>query len=335
MKAYGIYQGSPIATQTFQSEERAMPVATGQDVLVKVQAVSVNPVDTKVRQVTQQKALRILGYDAVGTITAVGESVTDFTVGQRVFYAGSNQRDGSNQEYQLVDERLIAPAPAQLSDADAAAMPLTLLTAYELLFEKFHHPFAKDANRGKTVLIINGAGGVGSVAIQLAKWAGFTVIATAHRPETVAWVQQMGADRVVDHHEALTTQLADVSGRIDAIMILHATEPYFEAAATLVSPLGHVGSIVESRESLPLGLLKDKAASFDWEFMFAKAKYGIDEASQGAILTQLSQLLDAGDLRTTRTETITGISTATLKEAHQRVEAGQMVGKLVLTTPFK
>ena len=334
MKAIGIYQGTDIESQTFTTETRPVPTAQGTDVLVKVQAVSVNPVDTKVRQVTDQTELKVLGYDAVGTVTAVGDQVTAFKVGDRVFYAGSNQRDGANQEYQLVDARLIALAPAKLSDEDAAAMPLTLLTAYELLFEKFHNPFAQGANGQKTVLIINGAGGVGSAAIQLAKWAGFHVIATAHRPETVTWVQQMGADEVIDHHESLTKQLADRQNQIDNIMILHTTEAYFEAAAQLVKPLGHVGSIVESQQALPLGMLKDKAASFDWEFMFAKAKYGVDMTSQGRILAEMAQLLDRGALRSTRTQTIETMTAETLHQGHEIVERGTMIGKLVLKASF-
>lgn len=337
MLGIGITQGAITAQQQrFQTRDLPEPVATDNDVVVSVQATSVNPVDTKIRQTTQQRALKILGYDAVGTITQVGDAVTDFQVGDRVFYAGSNQRPGANAEQQLVDARLISRAPESLTDAEAAALPLTMLTAYELLFEKFHQPFAAGANQGKTVLIINGAGGVGSAAIQLAKWAGFTVITTASRPETIAWVQQLGADQVLDHHQDLLAQLGpDAVNNIDDVMILHNTEPYFKTAAQLVKPLGHVGSIVESRQPLPLGLLKDKAASFDWEFMFAKAKYQVDLASQGAFLGKLAQLVDSGAIRSTLTKTLTEISPATLQEAHALVEGGHMLGKVVLTAPFK
>lgn len=214
-------------------------------------------------------------------------------------------------------------------------MPLTMLTAYELIFEKFQAKFAPNANQGKTILIINGAGGVGSAAIQLAKWAGFKVIATASRPETIAWVNKMGADLVVNHRQNLWEQLGDQYGnQIDDIMILHSTESYFNVAARLVSPLGHVGSIVETAKPVELGQLKDKAASFDWEFMFAKAKYGVQLESQGKILGELAKLLDSGQIITTRAQTINTITTTTLQQAHEQVEANRMVGKLVLSGPF-
>ncbi|KRM11768.1 zinc-binding alcohol dehydrogenase family protein [Paucilactobacillus suebicus] len=334
MKAIGVYQGTDIKSQEFTTADVAQPVPTNLDVLVKINAVSVNPVDTKVRQTTKQRSLKVLGYDAVGTVEALGEQVTDFTVGDRVFYAGSNQRAGSNQEYQLVDSRIIAKAPTKLVDEDAAAMPLTTLTAAELLFEKFNNPFEKDANEGKTVLIINGAGGVGSSAIQLAKWSGFRVIATASRTETVEWVEKMGADQVINHHHDLIKQLPDDLNQIDDIMILNRTESYFATAAKLVAPLGHVGSIVESSQPLPLGLLKDKAASFDWEFMFTKPKYGVKEASQGQLLTKIAALLDSGDIISTRTKTLSNINANNLKKGHQIVESGKMLGKLVIDGPF-
>lgn len=338
MKAIGIYEGITSANeQQFVQIERPKPIPTGYDLLVKVTAVSVNPVDTKVRQATVlQHDLKILGYDAVGIVEAVGSAVQGFQIGERVFYAGSNQRDGSNQEFQLVDSRIVSAAPQQLNDADAAAMPLTMLTAYELIFEKFHAKFAPQANKGKTILIINGAGGVGSVAIQLAKWAGFKVITTASRPKTIAWVNKMGADQVVNHRESLWDQLgAQYANQIDDIMILHSTEDYFDVATKLVRPLGHVGSIVETIKPVKLGKLKDKAASFDWEFMFAKAKYKVDVESQGEILNNLAQLLDEGQITTTRTVTLNSISVETLKQAHKQVETDQMVGKLVVVGPFE
>lgn len=337
MKAIGIYEGAPSAkSQQFAEIELAKPVPTGDDLLVKVSAISVNPVDTKVRQATAvQSQLKILGYDAVGIIDSVGPKVTEYHRGDRVFYAGTNQRSGSNQEFQLVDARLVSLAPQKLSDADAAAMPLTMLTAYELIFEKFQAKFGPQANLDRTMLIINGAGGVGSSAIQLAKWAGFKVIATASRPETVEWVTKMGADLVVNHHHDLWQQLGDqYADKIDDIMILHSTENYFDVAARLVRPLGHVGSIVETSKPVALGKLKDKAASFDWEFMFAKAKYEIEVESQGMILAKLAKLLDSGAVASTRTQTINSISTTTLQQAHEQVEANKMVGKLVLVGPF-
>lgn len=332
MKVVGFKNGGELTPQTFQEFDLDLPVPTDHDVLVHVSAVSVNPVDTKVRRATgTADPAKILGYDAVGTVTEIGSAVENFSEGDRVYYAGSNQRAGSNQEYQLVDERIISLAPSNLTDAEAAALPLTLLTAYEMIFEKFGARFKQNGNPDRRILIVNGAGGVGSVAIQLARWSGMEVITTASRSESVDWVKGLGADIVLDHHQDLASQLpADYVNNIDYVMILHDTEPYFETAAQLIKPLGHVGSIVETSEPVALGLLKDKAASFDWEFMFAKAKYGVDMASQGEALRQLADLLDQGLLKTTRTKTINGLTADSLYQAHQLVESGRMVGKVVI-----
>lgn len=332
MKAVGFYEGGALTAQTFNDLKVETPIATNRDILVEISAVSVNPVDTKIRQATKTVTdPKILGFDAVGKVVSIGSEVKNFNVGDRVYYAGSNQRAGSNQDYQLVDERLVSLAPQKLLDEQVAAMPLTMLTAYEMLFEKFQLTFAKNGNSNKRILIINGAGGVGSSAIQLAKWAGLEVITTASRPESVAWVQQLGADIVLDHHQDLASQLpADYIGHIDDIMILHTTEPYFEQAAQLIQATGHIGSIVETVQKMPLNLLKDKAVSFDWEFMFAKAKYGVNMASQGQILSQLARLFDQEEIKSTVTQTIKGLTAEHLFEAHQLVEKGQMIGKLVI-----
>ncbi|GKT03286.1 zinc-binding alcohol dehydrogenase family protein [Furfurilactobacillus sp. WILCCON 0119] len=313
---------------------RPAPVAGDHDVVVAVTAVSVNPVDTKLRQ--NLTAAKILGYDAVGTVIHAGALVDNVAVGDRVYYAGTTGRDGSNAEQQVVDARIVAKAPATLTDAAAAALPLTSLTASEVLFEKMGFTNAVNANRGQELLIINGAGGVGSMAIQLAKWAGLTVTATASRPETIAWVKQLGADRVFNHRENLVEQAhAENIDGFDGILILHSTDQYFEQAAQLVKAFGHVASIVENQGPLPLGLLKNKAASFDWEYMFAKTDYQQDLASQGRELAQIATLVDAGALQSTLTKTIAdGINAASLRAAHQLVEANKMTGKVVVTGPF-
>lgn len=312
---------------------RPAPTAGAGDVVVKVTAVSVNPVDTKLRQNVTAAAGKIFGYDAVGTIEEVGHDVDDFKVGDRVFYAGTTKRDGANAELQAVDARLIAKAPTTLSDAEAAAMPLTSLTAGEVLFEKMGFLFAEGANDGRELLIING---VGSMAIQLAKWAGLTVTATASRPETIAWVKQLGADRVFNHREDLIAQAKTAGVKaFDGILILHSTDQYFAVAAQLVTAFGHVGTIVENVSPLPMGLLKNKAASFDWEYMFAKSDYGVDMAGQGVLLADIAKLVDAGRIKTTLTKTLTdGINADSLRTAHQIVEANKMIGKIVVTGPF-
>lgn len=218
------------------------PTPTGRQVLVAVKAVSVNPVDTKLRTtVTAETAPKILGYDAVGTVAEIGPDVEKFKVGDRLYYAGSTQVAGSDEEFQLVDERLASTAPKSLSDAEAAAMPLTTLTAYELLFEKMHFVPKGNQNQNKTLLIINGSGGVGSVLSQLAHWAGLTVLATSS-PANFEWLKPHGVDHPLDYHDDLLEQIHYLGyQQLDAIAILYAPEAYFEVASDLVKPFGHIG----------------------------------------------------------------------------------------------
>lgn len=312
------------------------PTPTGRQVLVAVKAVSVNPVDTKLRTtVTAETAPKILGYDAVGTVAEIGPDVEKFKVGDRLYYAGSTQVAGSDEEFQLVDERLASTAPKSLSDAEAAAMPLTTLTAYELLFEKMHFVPKGNQNQNKTLLIINGSGGVGSVLSQLAHWAGLTVLATSS-PANFDWLKRHGVDHPLDYHDDLLEQIHYLGyQQLDAIAILYAPEAYFEVASDLVKPFGHIGSIVGSTVDLPLYLIKNKAASFDWEYMFAKSDANYRVHTQGKILQLASRLLDQGVLESTLTTNIdTGINAANLRKAHQLVEAGHTLGKLVVSGPF-
>lgn len=331
MKAIGVDAKQALVDLTL-----AQPVATGNQLVVAVKAVSVNPVDLKLREgVTVETAPKILGYDAVGTVTAVGPDVTKFKVGDRVYYAGSTQVAGANAEYQLVDERLASLAPRTLTDAQAAAMPLTTLTAYELLFEKLQFVGKANQNQKRTLLIINGGGGVGTIMAQLAHWAGITVLATSS-PKNADWLRQNQVDVPLDYHKDLYAQVREAGyDSVDAIAILWAPEAYFDVAAKLVKPFGHIGSIVGSPADLPLYLIKNKAASFDWEYMFAKSDADYNVASQGRILQLAARLFDQGVLTTTLTETMTtGINAASLSEAHDRVGAGHMTGKLVVTGPF-
>lgn len=257
MQAIGFKEHLPInSAQSLFEFTTPQPVATGHDLLVQVAAISVNPVDVGVRRGGhgQLQQPKIIGWDAVGTVAAVDNQVTLFTVGQRVFYAGSFKRPGSNSEYQLVDERIVALAPQRLSDGQAAAMPLTSLTAWEALFEQLEiDPTATEENHQQTILIINGAGGVGSVATQLAHWAGLQVIATASRPETINWVLTHGAKYSINHHHDLVSQLQQLGFKqVDNILCLSDLDGHWHELANLIKPSGRVAAITENRRPIDL-----------------------------------------------------------------------------------
>ncbi|MET4569727.1 zinc-binding alcohol dehydrogenase family protein [Rhodanobacter soli] len=335
MKAVALTRYLPIDDpQSLLDVELPTPVPGAHDLLVRVEAVSVNPVDTKVRSPkplieTQPK---VLGYDAAGTVEAVGESVDGFQPGDRVYYAGDVTRPGSNAQFQLVDARLAGHAPRSLDLAEAAALPLTAITAWELLFQRM--PFdSEHGGEDKSLLVIGGAGGVGSIAIQLARRAGFTVIATASRNETTEWCRTMGALHVVNHRHALAPQLEALGfGQVDAVLNLADTDHYWDAIGQLLAPQGHVGLIVEPAGALRIGdPYKAKCIGIHWEFMFARARFNTpDMAEQGRILERVASLIDAGELSGTRTETLVPINAANLREAHRRLESGSTIGKLAL-----
>lgn len=307
---------------------------TGYDLRVRVEAVSVNPVDTKVRSPKPQVEAqpKVLGYDAAGVVEAIGENVTRFKPGDAVYYAGDITRPGSDAEFQLVDERLVGAKPQSLDFAQAAALPLTAITAWELLFQRM--PFDSErGGDGKTLLVIAGAGGVGSIAIQLARRAGFTVIATASRPETVEWCKAMGAHHTIDHRQPLPPQLAALGfAQTDAAINLADTDRYWETLGELLAPQGHVGLIVEPSGALKIGdPYKAKCIGIHWEMMFARPRFKTsDMAEQGRILDRVASLIDAGELRSTHTETLGRIDAVNLREAHRRMEAGTAIGKLTL-----
>ncbi|MEG0078480.1 zinc-binding alcohol dehydrogenase family protein [Enterococcus sp.] len=335
--AVGFYEGLPINDpNSFQdvTVPRSQPLSN--DLLVAVRGVSVNPIDTKLRQKAQKTLTpQILGFDAVGEVVATGANVHDIQIGDRVYYAGTTKRAGSNQALQLVDRRICALAPKTLTDAQAAAIPLTALTAYELLFEKFGLIAKKNANEGKNILIINSGGGVGSMMSQLAHWAGLTVYGTSS-PDNFEWLHYNQVDFPVDYHGDPKKKLA-ASGieKFDYIAVLYAITPYFDAISDLIAPLGHVGTIVEVEEPLPLVTWKNLSVSFDWEYVFTKTDFNRDIATQGRILAHVAQLVDKGELHTTLTQTITGgINAANLRKATALVEAGHMIGKVVVTGPF-
>ncbi|WP_313494626.1 zinc-binding alcohol dehydrogenase family protein [Stenotrophomonas sp.] len=307
----------------------------GQDLLIQVQAVSVNPVDTKLRapKTGEENPPRILGFDAAGTVVAVGPEVSAFEVGDEVYYAGDVTRPGCNAQLQLVDERLVGRKPTTLDFAEAAALPLTTLTAWELLFQRM--PFQLDGRRnvGKTLLIIGGAGGVGSMAIQLGRHAGFTVVATASRPQSVSWCEQMGAAHVIDHRQPLAAQLQALGiNSVDAALNLANTDLYWQQLGELLAPQGHVGLIVEPAGALRIGdPYKAKCIGIHWEFMFARARFRTaDMIEQHRILTRAASLIDAGELRTTLSERLGTINAEHLRQAHRQLEAGSTIGKLAL-----
>lgn len=336
MKAVALTRYLPIDDpQSLIDVELPKPVlANGHDLLVRVEAVSVNPVDTKIRSPKPQTEAqpKVLGYDAAGVVEAVDADVTRFKPGDAVYYAGDVTRQGSNAEYQLVDERLAGNKPESLDFAQAAALPLTTITAWELLFQRM--PFdADNGGKGKTLLIIAGAGGVGSIAIQLARRAGFTVIATASRAETVAWCKTMGAHHVIDHRQPLAPQLAALGfEQIDAAVNLADTDRYWETLGELLAPQGHVGLIVEPSGALKIGdPYKAKCIGIHWEMMFARPRFKTpDMDEQGRILDRVAALIDAGELRGTHSETLGAIDAANLREAHRRLESGSTIGKLAL-----
>ena len=336
MKAVALTRYLPIDDpQSLQDVELDLPQPGPNDLRVRVEAVSVNPVDTKVRapkpQVESQP--KVLGYDAAGVVDAVGSDVQGFAVGDAVYYAGDITRPGSNAQFQLVDARIVAKKPASLDFAQAAALPLTALTVWELLFERM--PFdAETGGTGKSLLVIAGAGGVGSIAIQLAKRAGFTVIATASREETIAWCRELGADHVIDHRQPLTPQLETLGFKtVDAALNLADTDRYWTELGELLAPLGHVGLIVEPSGALKIGdPYKAKSIGIHWEMMFARPRFRTaDMAEQGRILARVAELVDAGTLRGTQRETLSPINAENLREAHRRLESGATVGKLTLS----
>jgi len=335
MKAVALTRYLPIDDpESLVDVELPKPELGERDLLVRIEAVSVNPVDTKVRSPKPQVEAqpKVLGYDAAGVVEAVGSAVTSFKPGNAVYYAGDITRAGSNAQFQLVDERLVARKPATLDFAAAAALPLTAITAWELLFQRMPYD-ADHGGAGKSLLIIGGAGGVGSIAIQLARRTGFTVIATASRPETIAWCKRFGAQHVIDHRQPLAPQL-DALGfkNVDAALNLADTDRYWDELGVLLAPQGHVGLIVEPAGALRIGdPYKAKCIGIHWEFMFARPRFRTaDMGEQGRILERVATLVDAGELQGTLGETLGPINAANLREAHRRLESGTTIGKLVL-----
>jgi zinc-binding alcohol dehydrogenase family protein len=335
MKAIGYLQSLPIDhPESLVDLELPAPTAGPQDLLVRVSAVSVNPVDTKVRlgRAPQSAQTEVLGWDAVGTVEALGRDVTGFAIGDRVYYAGAIDRPGANAELHVVDHRIAAPAPQSLSDAEAAALPLTAITAWELLFDRLG--LTEGGGAGQSLLVIGAAGGVGSILVQLAR--GLTqlrVIGTASRQATQAWVKELGAHAVIDHNQPLRPQLvAAGAAEVEFIASLTHTEQHWDAIIDAAAPQGHVGLIDDLSGPIDVMKLKRKALTLHWEMMFTRPLFGTaDVAEQGRLLARVAALVDAGRLRTTVSKQLSPINAANLRRAHQLVESGRMRGKIVLS----
>lgn len=323
---------NPDQPSVFIEITQPMPQPGEHDLLVEVKAVSVNPVDTKVHAGLSKNGLqapRILGWDASGIVKVVGASVTQFKAGDEVWYAGDITRPGSNTTHQLIDARIVGHKPQSLDWAAAAALPLTALTAWEGLFERLH---IQDAGSDKTLLIIGGAGGVGSLAIPFAKHnSQIKVIATASREDSAQWCRDRGADLVVNYRD-LKGELAKHDIKfVDYIFILNDTDGHWDAVSELIAPQGHICTIVENDHPLDQSKLKSKSAALHWEFMYTRSMYQTaDMARQGEILNEVAKLVDAGVVESSLSETLHSLSVESITEAHRKVLDGHMRGKVVV-----
>jgi len=333
MRAVAYRKSLPIsAADALVDVELDRPEAAGRDLLVEVKAVSVNPVDYKVRlRADPGGTPKVLGFDAAGVVAEIGRDVTLFKPGDEVFYAGTIVRSGTNAEFHLVDERIVGRKPKKLSYAEAAALPLTSITAWELLFDRLGVERGEGRDK-RRALIIGGAGGVGSIAIQLARrLTGLTVVATASRPETTAWCRELGAHHVIDHRQPFAPQMKSVGvAEADLILGLTQTDQHLAEIVEVLAPQGRFG-LIDDPKTLDLSLFKRKSASVHWESMFTRSIFETpDMIEQHNLLDEVSKLVDQGVLRTTLGEKLGRINAANLKRAHAMVESGKSRGKLVL-----
>ncbi|CAD0187216.1 Zinc-type alcohol dehydrogenase-like protein [Ruegeria sp. THAF57] len=331
MRAVGYTKTGPVtAADALIDFEADAPTPGPRDLLVAVKGVSVNPVDVKLRAGMEPgDAPKVLGFDAAGVVQAVGADVTGYKVGDEVFYAGDFTRPGTNSELHVVDERIVGRKPASLGFAEAAGHPLTAITAWEILFDSF--ALTEGSGAGETLLIIGGAGGVGSILIQLAKvLTGLTVIATASRPETVEWVKKMGADHVINHRESLPEQVAALGLHPKYIAGLTGSDEHFPALVEVAKPRGHI-ALIDDPEELNILPAKLKALSISWEFMFTRSMFQTEDMdAQRDLLNRVADLLDAGKLQSTVTANLGKVSAQSLIEAHRIQESGRVIGKNVL-----
>jgi zinc-binding alcohol dehydrogenase family protein len=338
MKAVSFSKSLPITHEdSLVDLEVGRPAPGPRDLLVEVRAISVNPVDAKIRggsgPRSPQDTKKLLGWDAAGVVSAIGAEVTRFAPGDEVYYAGAIDRSGSYGEHQVVDERIVGRKPATLAFDAAAALPLTTITAWELLFDRLRIRIGKPAKAG-SLLIIGGAGGVGSIATQLARrLTGLTVIATASRPETQTWCREMGAHQVIDHRQPLAKQVkAILPEGVNYVMALTKAEEHFHEIVDAFAPQGALALIENVAAPLDINQLKPKSISLHWEFVFTRARYETaDMDEQGRLLTEVAGLADAGLIRSTMRENLGLINAANLKRAHALVESGTAIGKIVLS----
>ena len=337
MKAIA-YRHSLPATDTAALEDVTLPdpVPAPRDLLVRVKAISVNPVDTKMRRYAPPEAggLKVLGWDAVGTVEAVGSAANGFKPGDRVWYAGAIDRPGVNSELHVVDERIVSLAPSTLEDPQAAALPLTAITAWELLFDRFGITpgGGKNNGEGQTLLVVGGAGGVGSILIQLAReLTQLRVVATASRPETRQWCLDLGAHAVVDHRQPLSEALAAAGiAQVDYAACLTNTAQHYTELIKAIAPQGKFG-MIDDMEGLNPTLLREKSISLHTELMYTRSLFQTpDMAEQGKLLGEVARLVDAGRVRSTAQEHYGRINAANLRRAHELLESGRALGKVVL-----
>ncbi|MDF3195111.1 zinc-binding alcohol dehydrogenase family protein [Pseudomonas sp. 1928-m] len=335
MKAVAYYQSLPADhADALQDVELPAPTPGPRDLLVEVKAISVNPVDTKIRRnvAPEGAAAKVLGWDASGIVKAVGSEVSLFQPGDRVYYAGAINRAGANSELHVVDERIVGRMPAKLPFAEAAALPLTAITAWELLFERLQITQG-NADQGQSLLIVGAAGGVGSVLVQLARQlTGLTVIATASRPETQAWVRQLGAHHVIDHRQPLSEELKRIGiDQVTHVASLTQTDQHFAQLVEALAPQGRLALIDDPEQPLDIMQLKRKSLSLHWELMFTRSLFETaDMIEQHRLLNRVAELVDAGTLQTTLGEHFGSINAANLRRAHALLESGTAKGKIVL-----
>jgi len=334
MKAIAYYASLPIDDpKSLQDIELPEPVAGPRDLLVEVRAISVNPVDTKVRQNVQPEggAAKVLGWDVAGVVKAVGSDVSLFKVGDRVFYAGSIARAGGNSELHTVDERIVGHMPKSLDFAAAAALPLTAITAWELLFKRLQIS-QEPADKGQSLLIVGAAGGVGSILTQLARQlTGLKVIGSASREQTQAWVRELGAHAVVDHSQPLSAELQRIgAGQVTHVASLTQTDAHLDQLVEALAPQGKL-ALIDDPKSLDVTKLKRKSLSLHWEFMYTRSLFETaDMQEQHVLLNRVAELIDAGTLKTTVGEHFGQINAANLRRAHALLESGKARGKIVL-----
>jgi len=338
MKAVGAYRYLPISNpESLIDLHLDKPEPTGRDLLVKVKAISVNPADLGVREKNNYEAEspKILGWDVAGIVEQVGSDCQLFKPGDKIYYAGSVARPGCNSEFHLVDERIVGIMPKSLDFAEAAALPLTSITAWESLFDRLG--ISLNADENNSILIIGAAGGVGSIATQLAKLAGLTVIGTASRPESIQWVRSQGADFTINHNHLFQPQLKELGiDTVDYILCLNDTVQHLENMADIITPQGKICSIVPADKdtwtgSLNMDLLFSKSVTFVWELMFTRSLFHTkDMIKQHELLNNLADLIDDGKIKTTLTERLEPINAANLRLAHEKLETGRSIGKIVV-----